>query len=39
LCGVCNYHEGGRFFVPDLDEFAVTGPLQRAVTPLMPLPG
>jgi hypothetical protein len=29
LCGVC-CHEGGHFFVPDLDQFNVAGPLQRA---------
>jgi hypothetical protein len=28
--GVCDRHEGGHFFVPDLDEFDVAGPLQRA---------
>jgi hypothetical protein len=27
--GVRNRHEGGHFFVPDLDEFHVIGPLQR----------
>ena len=28
--GVCDRHEGGHFLVPDLDEFDVAGPLQRA---------
>jgi hypothetical protein len=36
---VYNYHEGGHFFVPDLDEFAVAGRCNAPITPLMPSPG
>ena len=28
--GVCNRHEGGHFFVPNLDELDFAGPLERA---------